>query len=132
MFTAEQLDFKHKVDISQVWAQALYLLEEGKPYWFSYEEMKVLNEMNEIYRQVPPEEEWLQKLYDPCERENPKAKFLMASEILTQINAFSGMRLSLKKLMTSLGKLGFEEPFSKRINGGSSRKVFPVIERKDV
>ena len=56
----------------------------------------------------------------------------MASEILTQINAFSGMRLSLKKLMTSLGKLGFEEPFSKRINGGSSRKVFPVIERKDV
>lgn len=132
VFTAEQTDFKHNVNMSQVWAQSLHLLEEGTPYWFAYEEMKVLNEMNEIYRQIPPEEEWLQKLYDPCERENPKAKFVMTSEILTRLNAFSGMRLSIKKLSASMEKLNYGEPFSKRINGGSPRKVFSILERSDV
>ena len=132
VFTAEQTNFKHKVNMNQVWAQSLHLLEEGKPYWFAHEEMKVLNEMNEIYRQIPPEEEWLQKLYDPCGRENPKAKFVMTSEILTRINAFSGMRLSIKKLSRAMEKLKYGEPFSKRINGGSPRKVFSVLERNDI
>ena len=132
VFTAEKMLFNHEINMNQVWAQALSLLEEGNTYWFSQEELKVLNEINDIYRQVPPEEEWLQKLYDPCERSDPKAKFLMTSEMLTRLNIYSGMRLSIKKLSSAMDKLGYGDSFSKRINGGSPRKVFSVLERSDL
>ena len=132
VFTAESIEFNHQVDINKVWAQALHLAKQKFPYWFTTEEIKDLNKINEVYRQIPPEEEWLQKLFDPCERTDPKAQFLMASEILTRINAFSGMRLSLKKLSGALEKLKYGEPFSKRVNGGSPRRVYSVIERKDI
>lgn len=132
VFTAREMAFNHNINMNQVWAQALSLLEEGNTYWFSQEELKVLNEINDIYRQVPPEEEWLQKLYDPCERSDPKAKFLMTSEMLTRLNVYSGMRLSIKKLSAAMDKLGYGDSFSKRINGGSPRKVFSVIERGDI
>jgi len=132
VFTAESIEFNHQVDIHKVWAQALHLAKQKFPYWFTTEEIKDLNKINEVYRQIPPEEEWLQKLFDPCERTDPKAQFLMASEILTRINAFSGMRLSLKKLSGALEKLKYGEPFPKRVNGGSPRRVYSVIERKDI
>jgi predicted P-loop ATPase len=132
VFSAEKINYKHKIDMDKVWSQALQLANEGFPYWFSLEELQKLNKVNEIYRQIPPEEEWLQKLYDPCDRTDPRAKFMMTSEILSYINAFSGMRLSIKKLSTAMEKLNYGEPFSKRINGGSPRKVFAVIERTDV
>lgn len=132
VFSAEKINYKHQINMDKVWSQALQLVDEGFPYWFSLEELQKLNKVNEIYRQIPPEEEWLQKLYDPCDREDPRAKFLMTSEILTNINAFSGMRLSIKKLSAAMDKLKFGDSFSKRINGGSPRKVFAVLERKDV
>lgn len=132
VFTAESIEFNHRVDINKVWAQALYLARKKFPYWFTTEEIRDLNKINEVYRQIPPEEEWLQKLFDPCERTEPRAQFLMASEILTRINAFSGMRLSVKKLSGALEKLEYGEPFSKRVNGGSPRRVYSVIERKDI
>ena len=132
VFTAEEMDFKHNLNMDQVWAQALHLLEEGNTYWFAQEELKVLNEINEIYRQVPPEEEWLQKLYDPCDKENPNAKFVMTSEMLTRLNIYSGMRLSIKKLSTAMTKLKYGDSFSKRINGSSPRKVFSVLERSEI
>ena len=131
VFSAEKINYKHQIDMDKVWNQALNLVDEGFPYWFSLEELQKLNKVNEIYRQIPPEEEWLQKLYDPCDREDPRAKFLMTSEILTNINAFSGMRLSIKKLSAAMDKLKFGDSFSKRINGGSPRKVFSVLERKN-
>lgn len=82
VFTTEGINFNHKVKMENVWSQALHLLENGYTYWFSQEDMKQLNQINEIYRQVPPEEEWLMKMYEPCEPTNPQAKFLMPSEIL--------------------------------------------------
>ncbi len=130
VFSTEQINYNHKIDMNKVWSQALALAEGKYAYWFSKEEMKDLNKINDIYRQVPPEEEWLMKLYEPCEPTNPKAKFLMPSEILTQINVWSGMKLSLRKLSTAIEKLGFSNKVSKRING-QPRYVYPVIERTD-
>jgi len=114
-----------------VWSQALHQFENGYTYWFSQEDMKQLNQINEIYRQVPPEEEWLMKMYEPCEPTNPQAKFLMPSEILTKLNLRSGMKLSIRKLSAGMENLKYGNPISKRING-SPRKVYPVIERSDI
>lgn len=130
VFTAEDINFNHKVDLEQVWAQALQLLNEGYRYWFTQEEMKQLNKINELYRQVPIEEEWLMKLYHPCEPTNPNAKFVMPSEMLTRLNAYSGLKLSIKRLSEAMENLNFGDPLSKRI-GGHPRKVYAVIERNE-
>lgn len=131
VFSTENINYKHQIDMNKVWSQALHLVEENYPYWFSTEEMKDLNKINDIYRQVPPEEEWLMKLFEPCEPTDPHAKFLMPSEILTKINAWSGMKLSIRRLSAAMDKIGFGGTVSKRIDGLGSRKVYPVIERTD-
>ena len=115
-----------------VWAQAQQCLMNGDRYWLNLEEIKQLNEVNDIYRQVTPEEEWLIKLYQPCIPEDPKAKFLMASEILARLNIHSQMKLSIKKLSQALEHQKFGEPISKRVGGkGEPRKCYAVIERDD-
>lgn len=130
VITAEDIDIAHKVDMKMVWAQALHLLENGASYWFTKEEIQQLNKINEIYRQISPEEEWLMRLFEPCEPTNEKAKFLMPSEILSKINVWSSMKLSIRKLSTAMDKLGYGEKVSKRING-QPRNTYPVIERTD-
>ncbi|PCH66247.1 MAG: hypothetical protein COC01_08600 [Bacteroidetes bacterium] len=129
VFTAKDINYCHEVDMAKVWAQAHSLLTNGYNYWFTTEEMKQLNKVNEIYRQVSLEEEWLMKLYDKCEPSNSKAVFAMPSEILTRLNAFSGLKLSQKKLCVAMDRLGYSK-ISKRVNG-QPRNVFPVIERSD-
>jgi len=131
VFTTDEINFHHKIKMENVWSQALHLLENGYSYWFTQEDMKQLNQINEIYRQVPPEEEWLMKMYEPCEPTNPQAKFLMPSEILTKLNLWSGMKLSIRRLSAGMENLKYGNPISKRING-SPRKVYPVIERSDI
>ena len=131
VFSSDTINYRHKIDMKQVWSQALHLALNKYPYWFSKEEMKDLNKINDIYRQVPPEEEWLMKLYEPCEPTDPKAKFLMPSEMLSHINNWSGMRLSIRKLSSAMDKLDFGKKVSKRIKG-QPRNVYAVLERTDL
>jgi hypothetical protein len=55
----------------------------------------------------------------------------MPSEILTQLNVNSGMKLSIRRLSTAMDKLQFGESISKRIKGVGSRKVYSVLERSN-
>lgn len=131
VFTTESINIDLKVDMDKVWSQALHLLNTDFSYWFSKDEMQDLNKINDLYRQVSPEEEWLMKLYEPCEPTNPNAKFLMPSEILSKINSWSGMKLSIRKLSLAMEKLGFGKKVSKRIDG-QPRNVYPAIERSEI
>lgn len=47
----------HFVDINKVWAEAKYLLDTGFNYNFTEDEKKKMDELNEGFRYVPPEEE---------------------------------------------------------------------------
>lgn len=126
VFSANEVDYLHAINIDKVWAQALHLLKENFEYWLSSKEIRELNKINEIYRQSTPEEEWLLKLYMPCESNDPKAYFMMASEMLSQMNAHSGLRLSPKKLSQAMDKLGYGNPISKRLKDTGPRKVYSV------
>lgn len=128
VFSASSIDYKHDVNMDKVWAQALYLAKQNYSYWFGHEEIKKLNKVNEVYKQSTPEEEWLQRMFEPCDATHPKAVYLMPSEILTRINAWSGMRLSIKRLSLAMDKLKYGQPISKRIEGRSPRKVYALIE----
>ena len=132
-FLIDDIEFTHKVDIKGVWAQAMTLYKAGREYWFNQEEIKKLNSVNAIFTQQTLEEEWIQLKFSACEPEHPSASFKMASEILTEINISSGLKLfNLKKISSAMKKLGFHDPISKRINGSDPRKVYPVLERSNV
>ncbi len=126
VFSAAEINYKHIVDMQRVWAQAAQLAKEKFPFWFSHEEMKTLNRVNDIYKQSTIEEEWLLKLYEPCKASDPKAMFMMPSEMLSQMNAHSGLRMSSKRLSQAMERLKYGQPISKRIKGKGSRKVYPV------
>ncbi|GAA4276297.1 VapE domain-containing protein [Aquimarina mytili] len=126
VFTAAEINYKHNVDMQKVWAQAAHLAKEKFSYWFSHEEMKQLNKVNDIYKQSTPEEEWLLKLYEPCKASDPKAMFMMPSEMLSQMNAHSGIRMSMKRLSQAMDRCKFGQPISKRFKDKGSRKVYPV------
>ena len=130
VFSVDDIDLEADLKMNKVWAQALSLFMEGYAYWFDRTEIEQLNKVNEIYRQIPPEEEWLLKMYTPCKPSNPRAKFMMPSEMLSQVNMMSGLRMSSRKLSKAMDKLGFGEAISKRI-GGNPRKVYAVIERNE-
>ena len=133
VFSTDSIDYEHTIDVDKVWSQAYYLLKQKKPYWFNGEEIKQLNCVNEIYRQSSPEEEWLMKLFEPANKNNSNAMFLMTSDILSRIKVYSGLsNPSIKKISAAMDKFGFGDPISKRVgNSKSPRKVYPVIERKD-
>ncbi|PIB34979.1 hypothetical protein BFP72_06020 [Reichenbachiella sp. 5M10] len=127
VFKVNTVHFDHNIDMVKVWSQALHLLDQGFPFWFQQEEMRVLNSVNNLFRQNSPEEDWLIRLFEPCTADNPQATFLMPSEILTKMNAYSNMKLSIRKLNMAMEKLGFIHKVSKRIHG-QPRYVHPVIE----
>ncbi|GAA4106174.1 hypothetical protein GCM10022393_00470 [Aquimarina addita] len=79
VFSAAEINYKHTVNMQKVWAQAAQLARDNFQFWFSHKEMKQLNKVNDIYKQSTPEEEWLMKLYEPCEPSDPKAMFMMLS-----------------------------------------------------
>ena len=66
------------------------------------------------------------KMFRPTEPTDPKADYLMPSEILSTINAHSMLKLSPKRLSDAMSNLKYEK-ICKRING-NPRQVYPVIQ----
>jgi len=128
-FKIHQIDITKKVDITQVWAQAYHLLKSGEKYWFDSEETAIIDSMNNLFTQVSEEEEWLVRLYRPVPTNDPLAKYPMFSEILSNLNAASGLRLSKYRLEIAMKKLGWENRTAKRIEGiNGPRYVYAVYE----
>lgn len=131
VFSTKKINFKHTVPINKVWAQALHLLQHKFSYWFTDPEIEQLNTMNEHFQTATIEQEWLAKIYEPCPPDDKRAMFLMSSEILSILSAYSGLKLNHKKLSQAFEKLRFEKPIAKRIDGKSPRRVYSVLKITD-
>ena len=127
VFTASKIDHTHGVEMDKVWSQARHLALNKYPYWFTTQEMANLNKLNGSYMQTTEEEDWLFKLYRPADPNDPKAMFLMTSEILSQLNAHSGLKLNLRRLSRALERLDFGPMISKRFKDKGCRRVYSVI-----
>ena len=98
-FEAKQIDHQRFVDLDKAYAQAINLAQNGFQYWFSQEEMAELEQNNEEFRAVIPEEEQLMAFYEPCNDADPEAVFMKTTDILKNLLRLSGLRsLSEQKL----------------------------------
>lgn len=65
-FEVVYINYKHGIDLKNVYAQALHLYNNDFKYWFSSEEIDVINNSNEQFRLRTMEEELLRTYFEPC------------------------------------------------------------------
>lgn len=128
-FKIDTINIQQNINYDQVWAQAFHLFSNGERYWFDSNEVTQLNTINNYFALVSQEEEWLIKLYESVKPEEPEAKFLMGSEIVSVLSKVSGLRLSPFKVSLAMKRLEWHEPISKRVGSAKEpRKVYAVLE----
>lgn len=108
-------DLSNAINYDDVWAEVVTALNDGEPFAFNADEMKMLNEMNDQFLEITAEHQFLQLTYRIGDETDPYAEFLSRSEILKEVTNTSGnMKLSGAKLGRALDRLGFEKKNQRR------------------
>ena len=113
-------------DRDGMYAQALYLLENGFNYWFENSETDALEEHVGEFMIPTSEEELIPIYYSPAKMDDAGSKFLTLSEIAAKIMAYGNLkknpeRRRLGAIMTKLG-------FVKERKGHDKRTGYYVCE----
>jgi hypothetical protein len=109
-FEIEKIDWdlSNAINYDDVWAEVVTALNDGEPFAFNANEMKMLNEMNDNFLEVTLEHEWLSLCYVPCDESDAGVVTLTMSEILTRLQTVSGNKnLRQSKLSRALERQGF-------------------------
>jgi predicted P-loop ATPase len=103
-FQVDAINYQHKVSLEGLYSQALYLFENGFPFWFNSAEIEMINKSNEQFRSMSVEEELLLSYFDPCEAED--ADFLFSTTELVawftekvKMNVTDGAKQKLGKAL---------------------------------
>lgn len=112
----------NKIDIEQVWAEVMYELKAGEKINFTSDEISNINQINLHYHQTRPELEWLCKCFFPCNDTEPNAYPIQHSEILSQLNEVSGLKLNSMWLGCALEKAGFKV-YQKKLKSYNNNSV---------
>ncbi len=116
--------------INGVYSQAYSLFKEGFKYYFDRDEIKIINEKNDDFKVVSPEEELLLRTYTPCIKLDGCASYqfisykeMTATEITDELmKKFPHSKLNPRVVSRQLKKKGF----NRRKTGG--RNVYQVQE----
>lgn len=109
-FEVTDIDYRHEVDLSMAYAQALHLYKSGFRFWFDKEEIKLITSSNERFQVRSVEEELLLAWFEKAV-ENEVCQFLTTSQIaarLAEKAKISVTDASANKLGKALRKHGFE------------------------
>jgi predicted P-loop ATPase len=123
------LEAMKKINMDDVWAEALMKYEQGFVYWFTSEEIKELSENNQEFEVIETESELLLAMYEPVPRYTPNSQELSSTIILINLESQYKTKLISKKVGEALRKQGFER-FPKKING-KVQYVYAVKVRKN-
>ena len=97
------IDNSTSIDYEQLYAQAVAALKNGERYWFTSEEEFSTTRNNEVFQQLPVEEQLFLQ-YFRAARPGEESLELSAIEILQYLQSESGIKLGNKRL-TYLGRL---------------------------
>lgn len=93
------IDHKHKIDIDMVYSQALKLYKEKFKYWFSDDDITVINNHNQKYKVLPVELDIVNEYFEPC-------KFAEKHDWLMTISEIHKFIIESGEYPGSLNKLG--------------------------
>lgn len=112
VFEALRFSSTNQCNIDKVYAQGYALYQQGFQYWFDLSEIKRVNTINEKYRQISDEEQYLLKHF--CKANNRKDNVipLNATEVVATIQQAEGKDFTLDLSAIEMGKvlnaLGFK------------------------
>ena len=120
--------YTKKIDVDQVWAQAMDLYLNGEKWELSTSEAALSDEINGDYQMIDIVEETINRLFEiiPGSKLNWMSS-LGIMEILkdpTKGNLKTGIELDIRRMSSALTKLGLEKPIQRRVAsmpGGQSR-----------
>ncbi len=119
-----EIDYHHTMDLSKVYAQALYLYKKGFKFWFDKNEIVIINQNNEQYQMQSLEEDALLIWFEKPNLNNTTI-FLSTSQIAVKLAAMAKLQMNsatINHLGKALRKHGFE-----RIKKGG-QYVYAVCE----
>ena len=132
---APSIDNTGRIDHSQLYAQLLAELNDGRRYWFEQEDNELIMKQNEAFRQVKELEDMILLTYRPAKETNPQAPFVLLSQIVDRLqNDFPTFPTS-KNISMSIGRqlkaMGYKHHHS--MNGATYR-IEPLVsdENPDV
>ena len=96
------VDYRHSIDMQQVWAEALHEVEAGATWWLTPDENRAVGDHNEAFRSVDRVEELIRQAYD---QDALPSRYLSASEVLEEVG-FTGAKVGdMRKAGVILRKL---------------------------
>lgn len=106
-----QNPFHTTIPYNLMYAQAVWLIQQGYNYWFDMDEIAQLETHNETYRQTRNEEELLGVYFEPVEPTEPKAVFMTASEIHAKLKMWGSIEKPMpsNKFGECLRKAGYKK-----------------------
>lgn len=134
---ALDIDLKTEVNIEQMYAQALDLLDNGFQYWFNKKEIEAINDANKRYQVACPEEDLILDNYVPFEiegwsnedlfrkhdNENDPLFLMSSTSITNELSHTTLLKLNATRIGQFLTKLGFKQQLMKRDNVVSRKWV---------
>lgn len=116
------IDFKHDIDMQQLWAEVYELYKSGEPYNLTPEETDLLNSSNDEYMAIDPTEELLMKHLN-WEAPRSEWEWKQATEVLIDAGIDRPTRGDALKAAAFIRKHNGGE--GKRINGKRTLLVPP-------
>lgn len=105
-FEVYSINYQHEIPIDKIFSQAYHLFNDDFRYWFNYEEIKFLNQHNEMHREMPLEEELVLKHIQPCGKDDKDVQFGSATDIIQVLLDLAGYKSTPPKLYANtMGKV---------------------------
>lgn len=123
------INFRHGLDMQQIWAELLTHFEAGEQHWLTPEEQQLLNEMNTRHEAVDPVEEMISSKFAwDAPPSSPLWRDMTATEVLQAIGYDKANKSQATHCSKVLKKLTGAEPHRKK-TGRYFRMPPEVIRR---
>lgn len=120
VFKVGKINYEHNVNIDKMWAQVYHLWKKGFKHWFDINEIKVINKVNEQFRNMSLEEEMLVEFYFFDSVENGRGEYLSSLEVMQQIGEAAPNLLN-KLSSRNIGKALSKHSQSKKQKNGIAK-----------
>lgn len=135
----KDIDFQKEFDVMQIWAQALDHYKAGMPYWFGKDEIEVINQANKPYEILRPEEELIQKYFEPYQfdddttgkdmitlESNKVISLMTATDIFDFLKRRSPAHINPVVIGQVMNNLGFKKKLIKRSGTKNPVRYYPL------
>jgi len=124
-------DYKTKINIDSVWAQAYFLYKENFKYNLSFDDIKTNDQANRKFQKQTPEMELISAKYEPATALNHD-KFITPFELSNILHGenSTNYKFTSENVGKALVQLGFERA-QKRINGSYPTSGYYIKYKTD-